>query len=205
MDKKNIEKQKRIESYESNRLEMLNQGFNENIGIISILKANLMAFITAAPIVVVCFILYMLKWNTISFSFEGNGIFMLILYFPVMAFFFAIHEVIHGISWSLFCKDKWKSIHLGVVWEKLTPYCHCKEPLKFGGYIFGGLMPLMILGIGLFAISYFIGSGALMFISLINILGAGGDITIALMLLKYRDAYILDHPTECGFIAFTKN
>jgi len=205
MDKKEIEKQKRIENYENNRLEMLKQGFNEKIGTISILKANLMVFITAAPIVVVCFILYMLKWNTISFSVEGNGIFVLILYFPVMAFFLIIHEVIHGISWSLFCKDKWKSIHLGVMWEKLTPYCHCKEPLKFPSYIFGGLMPLMILGIGLFVISYFIGSGVLMFISLMNILGAGGDITIALMLLKYRNAYILDHPTKCGFIAFTEN
>lgn len=204
MNNKDIKKEKLIDSYEKNRSMMIQQGYEEHICTISIIKANLMALVTAGPIAVICFIMYMNKWQGISFSFSKNSIKLLIIYLAMIFACFAIHEIIHGITWGIFCKNKWKSIHLGVMWSELTPYCHCKEPLRFGGYILGGLMPLLILGIGFFLISYFTGNVGLMFLSLINILGAGGDTTIALMLLKYRKAYIVDHPTECGFVAFTK-
>jgi len=45
-------------------------------------------------------------------------------------------------------------------------------------------------------------------LGLFNILAAGGDTTIACMLLRYlkydKCCYILDHPTDCGFVAFVK-
>lgn len=65
-------------------------------------------------------------------------------------------------------------------------------------------MPLIILGFIMFVISLLTGSGPVLLISLVNIFSAGGDIAIAIMLLKYRhkNAIILDHPTDCGFIAF---
>lgn len=48
----------------------------------------------------------------------------------------------------------------------------------------------------------------LFLLSLVNILSAGGDTTIACMELKYlkqdEKCYILDHPTNCGFVAFVK-
>ncbi|MPM97600.1 hypothetical protein SDC9_144775 [bioreactor metagenome] len=43
-----------------------------------------------------------------------------------------------------------------------------------------------------------------MSLSLLNILCAGGDITIVLLAFKYKDAIFIDHPTDCGFVAFTK-
>ena len=39
------------------------------------------------------------------------------------------------------------NMKFGVIWKMLTPYCHCKEPLKVGQYILGGVMPAVILGI----------------------------------------------------------
>ena len=33
---------------------------------------------------------------------------------------------------------------------------------------------------------------------------AGGDTTIALMLIRRRRSLIIDHPTKCGFTAFEK-
>lgn len=195
------EKQKRIERYETLRISMKDKGFRETKCTISILKANLMALITTMPIILVCFILFYIKWKKIEFNITPLHmvIFLLSMFASIV-----VHEVIHGLTWSLFCKYKWKSIHLGVMWESLTPYCHCKETLKFGGYILGGLMPLIVLGIGLFILSLFIGNTFIFIISIINILSAGGDITIALMLLKYKKSLIFDHPTECGFIAFYK-
>ena len=43
-----------------------------------------------------------------------------------------------------------------------------------------------------------------MILSLMNILSAGGDTTIGLLLLKYKDGLFIDHPTDCGFVAFTE-
>ena len=92
----------------------------------------------------------------------------------------------------------------GVMWKSFTPYCHCKEPLDFNSYLTGGIMPLLILGILVFIISFFTGNSLILIISLINILCAGGDTTICLLLLKYKDGLFIDHPTDCGFVAFTK-
>lgn len=47
-------------------------------------------------------------------------------------------------------------------------------------------------------------SGLLLALSLFNVFAAGGDLTIVILLLKHRDKVIIDHPTECGFIAFSK-
>lgn len=194
------EKQNRIDNYENKRLAMLNEGYTENICTISIVKANIMALVTTSPIIVLCIAIYFSKWDMINFNFN---IIKSLLFVIFTIACIVIHEIIHGLTWSMFCKNKWESIHLGIMLEVLTPYCHCKEPLKFGAYILGGLMPLLVLGIGVFIFSLFIGSGLLLFLSLINILGAGGDVTIAIMLLRYKKALILDHPTKCGFVAFT--
>jgi hypothetical protein len=201
MAKANDETAKRVEEYEKMRISMAADGFHESTRTISILKANAMMLVTALPIAALCALAYFFKWHTISFQLTLQQTLL-----AVAAFFFCVfvHEVIHGLTWSLFCKNRWKSIHLGVVWNQLTPYCHCREALKYGGYILGALMPLAILGLGAFAISLYLGDSILLFLSLLNILGAGGDITISFMALRHKGAFIYDHPTECGFIAFDK-
>ncbi len=44
-----------------------------------------------------------------------------------------------------------------------------------------------------------------MILNLFNILSSGGDTNIVLLLLKYINYILINHPTDCGFIAFTKN
>ena len=101
-------------------------------------------------------------------------------------------------------KEKWKSMYIGVMWESLTPYCHCKEPLQPGWYLIGCLLPGVILGAGIYIASIITGNAMLLWLGMINILGAGGDIWIAWRVRKYRTGYVLDHPTECGFLIFQK-
>ena len=195
------EKQKRIDFYEVQREKMLAEGYREQVGVISITKANVMAFITAGPFALMAIVLYILKHSWISFLFFTDSLF----YFWILVLIcIPIHELIHGIAWSFFCKEGWKSIGFGVMWEYLTPYCHCKEPLSFKGYICGGLAPFMVLGIGGLILALINESPLLLYLSVFNILSAGGDTTIALMLFKHTRAKILDHPTECGFVAFEK-
>jgi hypothetical protein len=169
---------------------------------ISILKANIIALITAGPIAVLCCIIFFFTKDTSKINFSIIN--LLIFYLLLMATIF-IHELLHGLTWSLYCRNGWKSVHFGVIWKKLTPFCCCTELLNFKQYILGGLMPFIILGLGIFVISLMTNSIFLLVLSVFNIIAAGGDLTIAIMLLKHKDAYIIDHPTECGFWAFKKN
>lgn len=70
--------------------------------------------------------------------------------------------------------------------------------------VFGCLFPGMVLGIGIYAVAFITGSAVLLWLSILNILGAGGDIWIAWRVRKYHTGYVLDHPTECGFVIFQK-
>lgn len=194
-------KQLRIENYEKRRSVLLSQGYEEHCGTISIIKANVMAMMIAGPIAILAFIIYFNTWESISFD---GGIQDFLLFYLVILLSVPIHEGIHGLTWLLFCKEGRKSIHFGIMWKYLTPYCHCSEPLVFSSYIIGGLMPFFMLGIASFLISLMVKSPLLLAISMLNILAAGGDLTIAFMLFPHRKAKILDHPTECGFLAYTK-
>lgn len=198
-------KQKIIDNYEEQRRYYLEKGYVEKQEIISVVKANVMAFATAGPFAVVCILIWIFKMH------RQEGIFNirdLIWAWILCLICILIHELLHGVGWVLWTKKGWKSIYLGVMWDSLTPYCHCKEPLKPKQYLIGGLFPFFILGIGVFFAALFTGNGVLFFLSLINILSAGGDTTIACMELKYlkknEECYILDHPTDCGFVAFVK-
>jgi hypothetical protein len=78
------------------------------------------------------------------------------------------------------------------------------EPLSFKSYLFGGLAPFAVLGVAIYFIAFFTGNILMLILSFFNMVAAGGDLTIALMLLPYPHALIVDHPTECGFVAFVK-
>lgn len=189
----------REQEIESIRQRMLGQGYQEIDATISIVKANVGAVILGLPFIVVCVFVY--------FSIHANQDveFGLIEIFALLFVFFitiVVHELLHGLGWSFFCKNGFKSIRFGVIWKYLTPYCHCKEPLTFWPYLFGAILPFLVLGIGLFVISFALNSLFLFAIAMLNIFGAGGDLTILIILLKYRDACIVDHPTDPGFIAF---
>jgi hypothetical protein len=193
--------ERRVANFEKRRQELTEQGYTEHIGVISVLRANVMVFVTAGPLALLMFVLYILRWRMVGgqFTLDRSILFLLLLIVSI-----PIHELLHGLAWSLCCREGWKSIYLGVMWNKLTPFCNCMEPLSRRGYLFGGLAPLVILGILPGCISLLVQSPSLLLFSGFNILAAGGDTTISLMLRKYKGALLLDHPTECGFVAFRK-
>ena len=122
-------------------------------------------------------------------------------------FLTVVHELIHGLTWGLFAKERFKSIEFGVIWKMLTPYCTCKEPLKKNQYIVGSLMPCLILGILPCIISWFNQNIWVLLMGVIMIMGAGGDLLISKMILSSKNrqsGLYLDHPTEVGLVVFTK-
>jgi hypothetical protein len=200
IETKKASQNKLIENYENQKNQMLKLGYEEHVNTISILKANLMVFITAGPFAIIIISIYLALWKSIIFEINFSHLIILLAIFISIP----IHEFIHGFTWHFFCNKKWKSIHFGVLWKALTPYCHCKEPLNFNQYILGGLMPFLTLGLVISLIAIISGSSLILFIGLFNILVSGGDTTIAYKLLKHRKSKIIDHPTKCGFIAFAK-
>lgn len=191
----------RVARFEEKKVVLESKGYIAKEHTISILKANVMAFVYAGPIAV----LFIMIFNALHKS--GSGEFSLgsIFVFLFMNIVLIIcHELLHGVGWSLSCKEGMKSIHFGVIWKALTPYCSCAEALTFKQYAIGGLLPFVVLGIGGALLGIITGSYLVMILSAINIIAAGGDITIMLSLLKHRDKKIMDHPTKCGFWSFSK-
>ena len=199
MTKTNEATQKRLDMHKALRADMLSQPYEEKNCTISVIKANIYALLITLPFIIPLFILYLSIWG--EFIFTGDlATFVIVM----VAFFISIpvHEAIHGFTFAAFCQNGLKSIHYGILWTSLTPYCHCSEPLKFKHYITGGLMPFIILGLGITSLAIILGNSFLLLLGLLNILAAGGDLLIAVYLLKYRDAVIIDHPTDIGFAAY---
>ena len=119
-----------------------------------------------------------------------------------------IHECLHGLTWALFAPRHFASISFGVIWKALTPYCTCSAPLRRWQYALGTAMPTLVLGPGLILAAAALHQNGLFLLAEIMILGGGGDFLILLQLLRYRpaspDVLCLDHPCECGFVAFEK-
>lgn len=126
-----------------------------------------------------------------------------ILFLVAMTVGIVVHELIHGLTWAFFAKAGWKSISFGVMWKMLTPYCHCSEPLKVKPYIWGALMPLIVLGVAPMLLGLIIRSGWLLAYGAVFVSAAAGDILVAWK-LRYepRDHEVLDHPTEAGCIIY---
>lgn len=199
-------KQKIISNYEEQKAYYLKEGYAETQEVISVVRANVMAFVTAGPFAILEIIIWICRRKKLEFDISDIGSILLFMALFIASIF--IHELLHGVGWQFFTRGKWKSIHFGVMWDSQTPYCHCKEALKPKQYLIGALMPFMVLGVGMYIAALLSGSLMLFILSVINVLCAGGDTTIACMEFKYLKqggmCYILDHPTDCGFVAFVK-
>ena len=171
-----------------------------------ITKANIYVMLMMIPLTIVYVLPYFLIWGD-GLSKESMVSFLDQSFFPsnriiaiaAVIIGIIIHELIHGITWAKYTEKGFKSIKFGVMWKMLTPYCHCKEPLKIKHYILGASMPGIILGIipSIYAIAT--GNIALLAFGWFFTLSAGGDF-IMIMLLKNENSndFVQDHPTEMG-------
>lgn len=169
---------------------------------IDLVKANLFGMAMFIPTLLIFVLPYYLIWGFTEFLWPhklGLGAIVLFVLGTVL------HELIHGITLSRFTSNGFKSIRFGVLWKMLTPYCHCKEPLKIKQYIIGAVMPAIILGFlpGIIAIA--IGNSGLLIFGIVFTVAACGDFMVINLLKKEdKDDYVLDHPTEPGCFIFRK-
>ena len=161
-------------------------------------KANLYVFIISCCIVVLCLFLFFMVWKSSLFlsGFSLN----IIQFISILSVGLVIHELLHGAIWALWTPEGVKSIKFWIKFSALTPYCHCKEPLKVKHYKIGIISPLIILGIIPLIVSLIIGNRIIYFYGMLFSCMASGDIIVLFLLWKLgHNRYVSDHPTKMGF------
>ncbi|MDR2474615.1 MAG: DUF3267 domain-containing protein [Bacteroidales bacterium] len=166
-----------------------------------IAKANLFGVLLCIPVGVLYGVPYYFVWRNepavpIFEEFFDASAF---IYVVVLLAGIVLHELIHGCCWALFVKNGFKSIQFGVLWKMLTPYCHCKEPLPLMPYVFGLIMPAVVLGFVPAIVSVCIGSRGLLILGGLFTVAAAGDFLIFNLLRREsRACWVEDHPSEVG-------
>ena len=199
--------QRRLDAFKVKSGELLSQGYEMEDLTVSPMKANttgvLYGMLLALPFAVLFFLI-----TDSSSMLRGEGfLFHYVMFFVVMFVLIVIHELIHGLTWSVSTENGFRSIEFGVIWKTLNPYCTCSEPLTKSQYMAGLLMPCLLLGVVPCLISYFTRNLWYLAMGAVMIMSAGGDILIGTLLLRHRsrsDDLFLDHPTDIGLVCFRK-
>lgn len=183
--------------------EMDKQGYKPVELKIGVLAANVLALVVAAPFLVAVIVPYALLHGNPLAQEYSLGLFVVSMLVGIV-----VHELIHGLTWSFYAKDGWKSIEFGVIWQYLTPYCTCSTPMKKGPMILAAIMPTIVLGFLPSVLGIILGQPLLLLLGVVMIAGGGGDMMIILNILKYRteakEVLFLDHPYEVGTFVFEK-
>lgn len=182
------------------------ENYTKEAKIIDLALANKVALKYFAVFSFVFGLPYYVIWgfNFSSFLLKNN-ILTALLPFLILILGIIVHELIHGIFFSIFASKGFKSIKFGILWKMLTPYCHCKEPLKIKHYIIALMAPLVILGIVPAIISLFIGNLPLLIFGIFFSGAAAGDLMIYSLIKKENhEDYVQDHPSEAGYYIFRK-
>lgn len=195
---------KRLERFEKISADMVEQGYTRRDLIIDMKKATWFTILLAIPLFVIGDEVYLLVNGQFDF-FHGTNFLVAFLAFVVLV---VVHELIHGISWSFFTPNHFKDIQFGVMWDTLSPYCTCLVPLKKSQYLFGTVMPLILLGIVPMVVGIVLANPTVLFLGIIMADAAGGDIMILHKLLTFKstaaELVYMDHPTEAGSVVFEK-
>ena len=195
----------RLEKFEALSDDLILQGYRRTELTISIVKANIFAIGLMVAALVIGLVLFFLANDPDSVTIRRVNPLLWILAFAVLI---VVHELIHGVSWAIFTEHHFGDIAFGFMKQYLTPYCACAVPLSKGQYIFGALMPLLLVGILPMIVGILSGSFFWLLIGAALVAGAGGDIQIVGNILRYKseadDILYIDHPTQAGGVIFER-
>ena len=196
---------RRLERFEGISSEMAEQGYRRTDLTVSIIEANKFGLLLLIPLILIGGGLFYLRNGR---GHAGGTLASSLVFAAVFVTLIVVHEYIHGISWSLFCPHGFKDIEFGVMKQYLTPYCTCLVPLSKGSYIFGALMPLVILGIIPMIAGIMTGNRSVLLMGIIMADAAAGDIMIVRDILRYKstaeEVVYIDHPTQAGGVIFER-
>ena len=186
----------------------LTEGYERALKIIDIVKANETGLKLLLPVVLIYALPFYLLWkDTMSLKemLDAGSWLNILKWTLIFIVGIAAHELVHGITWAIFAKRGFRSIRFGVMWKMLTPYCHCKEPLKISHYITGAITPFIFVGLLPAVYGIITGSTGWLFFGIFFTVGAIGDFLIIDLLRKEnKNDYALDHPSKAGCYVYRK-
>ena len=197
--------QRRQERFDRLTEQMLENGYSRKELTISIAKANVFAFVLLIPLAIIGF------WLFFQINGAGGistGLGTMFIFLVSIFVLIVVHEMIHGACWAVFSKNHLKDIEFGIMMPYLAPYCTCAEPLTKSQYLFGALMPLLLLGILPMIIGILAGSILVLLIGILMADAAAGDIMIAWKVIRFKssakEVVFIDHPTQGGGVVFER-
>ena len=196
---------RRLERFEALAEKMKAEGYRRTDLTISIVAANVFALVLFVPLFIGGMALFILKNSAGGIDMGPSSVFGIMI---AMLVLIVVHELIHGLVWSLFAERGFKDIEFGFMVKYLTPYCTCGVPLSKGQYIAGALAPLVLLGIVPMIWGILAGSFPVLLVGIIMADSAAGDIQIVWQILRYKsgsiDVVYIDHPTQGGGVIFER-
>lgn len=162
---------------------------------ISMEKANIYGIFFALPAVIIQLVSFLLVHGIRDLK-PGMNVLLLVV---IVVIGIAIHEIIHGLSWSIFGKKPLSVIQFGFYWKTFSPYAHCKVPLNVAAYRWGAIMPGLLLGFVPFFFAMFTGNSSFMWFGLFHTSAACGDWLVLWIIRAVKPgALVEDHPTKAG-------
>ena len=163
---------------------------------VAIALLSILSVVIGLPFIIIHFnkfSAYFSNFSALNF-FKDWGLFFLMMVVGIV-----LHELIHGLTWAIFIKERFRKIRFGVMRKYLTPYCHCKVPMKVKHYVIGAIMPAIILGILPLIIAFMNGSIFIFLLGLYFTIAASGDFLIIYYLRNEScNDYVIDHESEVG-------
>lgn len=126
-------------------------------------------------------------------------------FFIYLIFWLALHELLHGLGFSLFKIVNKKNITFGIALEKGVFYCMCKQRIPRKVILTSLLFPLSIIGIITLIIGFLINNTTLILLSVFNIVGSIGDIIMTLFFLIIpKEIEYIDQDDATSFTVISK-
>lgn len=113
------------------------------------------------------------------YPYEANVFFLFLL---LIGYLF-LHELLHGVGYILGGCDR-KNIKYGLALEKGILYCMAYQEVSKKNILLSLQMPFTLIGVITYIIGLIINSKILVFLSILNIMGAAMDIVMFLYILK---------------------
>ena len=173
------------------------EGYNIELRTIGMLKANIVAIVVMALLGVLGLMAMYAIWGDFSLGNPWNGMLFIIGFWVGVA----VHELIHGFTWMWVTHSSFSHLRFGLL--RGGVYCHIDVPMSKRKYVVGALMPLLLLGVVPFLLSFATHSLWLMLFGAIFIGCAMGDVLIVWAIRKEPpDTLVYDHPSEPGCIVY---
>ena len=173
------------------------EGYATELRTIGMLKANVMALVVLGLFCLLGVAGMYAIWGDISFGRPWSSMLFCIGIFAGVA----VHELIHGFTWMWATRSGFSHLRFGLLHGGV--YCHIDVPMSKRKYVVGALMPLLLLGVVPFLLSFATNSLWLMLFGAIFIGCAMGDVLIVWAIRKEPpDTLVYDHPSEPGCIVY---